>query len=118
MSFRYKRFLQSSLFGYVYIFDKRGDGIGMHNHDEANRHTAIVLKGSFLIYGPEKKWEFLLKQGEYVELLPEHHPHEVMALEDNSEILALLVNGKNADFFIGDPEEGIITNKPITIPLE
>lgn len=118
MAFRYKRILHGSVFGYVYIFEKRGDGIGMHDHPEDQKHDAFVLKGSFSIYGPEKKWEIILKQGEYTELLDEHHPHEVMALEDNSEMLSLHINGIPSDFLPTDPEEGINKNRPITIPLE
>ena len=118
MAYRFKQFHQGNIFGYVYIFDKRGDGIGMHDHTEEQKHTAIVLKGSISIYGPEKRWEIILRQGEYTELLAEHHPHEVIALEDGSEMLSLLLQGAPAEHHPDDPKEGVMKNRPITIPLE
>lgn len=102
----------------IYTFPKRGDGIGMHTHEESQKHNSIVLKGSVEIYGPEKNWSYTLKAGDVLDLFDEHHPHEVAALEDDSVLLGMFVNGRPEGEYLPEEEKtGTITTKPVTIPL-
>ena len=108
------------VFGLKYIFTKRGHGIGMHTHEEEDRHNCIVLKGSIQIYGPEKKWCHTLKAGDFYDIKPEEHPHEICALEDDTQILGLNIYGKPPGEDIPERIMKSIgyNNKPCTIPLE
>lgn len=115
--FSWRIYQHKSLFGLVYTFEKRGDGIGMHDHPEDQKHNIIVLKGSFQVYGPAKAWCYTLNRGDMMDLPDEHHPHELVALEDGSEFLGLSVNGAPSSY---DPEMlqfGVTRGKEPTIPL-
>ena len=118
--YHYKGYESSTLFGSSYVFPKRGDGLPMHDHDEKWYHNVIVTRGSCEIYGPEKKWFFILKSGDVFEPRKEHHPHEIVALEPNTRLLNLFVHGQQ-DYYEHfprpeGPDEATI-HDPVTIPL-
>ncbi len=92
--FNYKLYEHKTLYGMSYHFPKKGDGLPMHTHEEHQKHNVMVTKGSFEIYGPEKTWYFVLNSGDIFDLLDEHHPHEIVALEDDSIFVGMFVNGK------------------------
>ena len=112
--FRWSVYENGSIFGLRYIFPKRGDGIGMHTHIEAERHNVVVLCGSVEVYGPDRAWSFTLAAGDILDLGPEHHPHEVAALVDDCEVLGLYVNGKPAGLEL-EETEGEMHNRPVTL---
>lgn len=66
---------------------KRGDGVSMHQHDEAGAHTTKVLAGSVLAYGPGKAWAKLICAGETYDFSADEQHHEISALEDGTVIL-------------------------------
>jgi hypothetical protein len=77
------------------------------------------MRGSCQVYGPEKNWSVTLKSGEIFNMKNEHHPHEIVALEDDTKIINMLIFGRQDYYeeFRGQPLEG--TNEtPVTIPLE
>lgn len=92
--FHFKLYEHKSLYGMTYEFPNVGDGLGMHDHHEVQKHNCMVMRGSVLIYGPDKKWCFKLVAGDIMDLLDEHHPHEIYALEPNTLIMGMFVNGK------------------------
>lgn len=116
--FHFKYYTYKNLFGLIYMFPNRGDGIRLHDHTEDQKHNIIVLAGSVEVYGADKKWSVTLKAGDIFNLEDEHHPHEIAALEGNTRILGLSVHGKPADFNLADnPQEG--TNlKSLVYPLD
>jgi hypothetical protein len=117
--FHFKIYQYKKLFGLKYTFPKRGDGIPLHTHSEDEKHNVVVMKGSVEVYGPGKQWSKTLTAGEVFDLEDEHHPHEIVALEDDTIILGLNVIGRPnlpADFGCRADLEGTI-DKPLTIPL-
>jgi len=116
--FHYKLYEHRSLYGQSYHFPKRGDGIGMHDHTEDQKHNCIVLRGRVALYGPNKEWYIELPTGSIFNLEDQHHPHEVAALEDDTVMLGLFVNGRPAGEYLPENQKsGTITTKPLTIPL-
>ena len=118
--FAWKVFVDRDLFGLEYIFAKKGDGIGMHDHIEAEKHNVMVTKGCIEVYGPGKAWSRTLHAGDIMALKDHHHPHEIVALEGDTKILSLHVHGKPAAVDLTDPEFewfGVNRTKPVTIPL-
>jgi quercetin dioxygenase-like cupin family protein len=76
--------------GIVYTLEQ-GSGIPMHAHrEEKYYHNTVVLNGSVLIYG--KDWQRLVKAGEMCDF-DSSLPHEIQALEDNTRIINMFVNG-------------------------
>jgi quercetin dioxygenase-like cupin family protein len=76
--------------GIVYTLSQ-GSGIPMHAHREKQYyHNTVVLKGSVLVYG--KDWQKVVKAGEMADF-DSSQPHEIHALEDNTRIINMFVNG-------------------------
>ena len=108
-----------NIFGTHYFFPKRGDGLPMHDHIEETKHNVMVLNGSCEVYGPNKTWSFILKQGAVFHFADDHYPHEIAALEDKTVILNLFIYGDKYLFLnnygkMGDGGEELT---PISIPL-
>lgn len=89
--------------GMIYDFEKSGDILPKHNHNEDNVHITVVARGRFKIYSHD--WEIEATAGQVVNFRA-NEPHEFMALEDNSRIVNILkkmggvMNDPNA---YGDP---------------
>ena len=102
-----------------YIFPNRGDGIAMHDHTEDQKHNIIVLKGSIEVYGPNKTWSYTLGPGSIFDLLDEHHPHELIALEDDTITMGMFIHGRPEGEYLPEEEKtGTIYHKNPTIPLD
>lgn len=116
--YQFKYYTHKDLFGLIYTFPNRGDGIKMHDHPEDQKHNVTMLQGSCEVYGPDRKWSVTLQAGDIFNLEDEHHPHEIVALEANTRILGLNVHGKPSNFVLADnPPEGTI-NRPLVHPLD
>ena len=73
-----------SLFGTVYTFEKTGDVLPMHTHQEDNAHITIVARGKVKVSG--EGWEIEKSAGAVIDF-PPNQAHEFVALEDNSRIV-------------------------------
>jgi quercetin dioxygenase-like cupin family protein len=78
--------------GTHYLFDKAGEGIAMHSHilPETGHYTRC-LKGRCEIYGDMET--LTLKAGEQGQF-PSYRQHELVALEDGTEIVNVNLNGQ------------------------
>lgn len=118
--FDFRIYESGQIYGLIYTFPERGDGIGMHDHHNVeDRHNIIVLKGSLEVYGLNREWTRTLHTGDIMELEDCHHPHEVLALEPNSEMMGLFVNGRPsyADELSEEEKAGRNTRKVVTHPM-
>ena len=70
--------------GTVYDFEKSGDILPKHNHDETNAHITVVAKGRIRAYSHD--WSHEFECGKVIDF-PAEQPHEIMALEDNTRIV-------------------------------
>ena len=117
--FEFELFELGALYGMLYRFAERGHGIGMHDHEEAQKHNLMVVRGSIEVYGPGKAWSTTLQAGEVFHLGPEQHPHEFVALEPGTEVLGMFIHGRPlGENLPEDEKRGTIRNRPITVPLD
>ena len=114
--FHFELYECADLYGMKYTFPKKGDGIGMHDHIESQKHNCMVMRGSIEIYGPNKNWRKTVLAGEIFDLLPEHHPHEFIALEDNTVVMGMFINGRpDGEFLPEEDKRGTIYGKLPTL---
>ena len=73
--------------GTIYDFEKSGDVLLKHNHDETNVHITIVARGKIKAYSHD--WEIEAECGKVLDFRP-NEPHEIMALEDNTRIVNII----------------------------
>lgn len=78
-----KHLFLGDLLGSMYDFEKLGDILPKHIHDENNVHITIVARGSVKAYSHD--WEQIGIAGQLMDFRP-NEPHEIMALEDNTRI--------------------------------
>lgn len=114
--FHFKLYEHESLYGMFYTFPEIGDGIPMHNHIEEQKHNVMVMQGRLEVYGPKRNWSVTLKAGDVFDLLPEHYPHEIVALEPNTISCGMFVHGKPEGENIPEEERTGTINKPLTEP--
>lgn len=69
--------------GAMYDFEKAGDILPKHVHDETNVHITIVARGKIKAYSHD--WEQEAVAGQLLDFRP-GEPHEIAALEDNTRI--------------------------------
>ena len=84
MSLLSKPLLAGKLTGTVYTFEKAGDMLPMHTHQEGNAHITIVARGKVKVHGNE--WAADYSAGAVIDF-PSDQSHEFIALEDNSRIV-------------------------------
>jgi quercetin dioxygenase-like cupin family protein len=72
------------LSGTIYTFEKVGDVLPMHTHDEESVHITIVARGKIKVSG--LGWEMDKSAGAVIDF-PPNQAHEFIALEDNSRIV-------------------------------
>ena len=72
------------LAGTIYTFEKAGDILAMHTHDEESVHITIVARGKVKVSG--EGWEMEKSAGAVIDF-PPNQAHEFIALEDNSRIV-------------------------------
>jgi quercetin dioxygenase-like cupin family protein len=75
------------LSGAMYDFEKAGDMLSKHNHDENTVHITIVARGKIKAYSHD--WEIEAVAGQLLDFRP-NEPHEFMALEDNTRIFNIV----------------------------
>jgi len=73
--------------GTMYDFEKVGDILPKHNHDENTVHITIVAKGKIKAYSHD--WEMEAVAGQLLDFRP-NEPHELMALEDGTRIFNII----------------------------
>ena len=78
-----------NLRGVIYDFDKAGDILEKHTHNESNVHITIVARGKLKAYSHD--WEQEVIAGQLIDFRV-GEPHELMALEDNTRIYNIIKN--------------------------
>jgi quercetin dioxygenase-like cupin family protein len=73
--------------GTLYDFEKAGDLLPKHIHDENNVHITIVSRGKIKAYSHD--WSIEAVAGQLLDFRP-NEPHEIMALEDNTRIFNIV----------------------------
>jgi len=73
--------------GTMYDFEKAGDVLPKHYHDEKSAHITIVARGKLKAYSHD--WELEATAGQLLDFRPDE-PHELMALEDNTRIFNII----------------------------
>jgi quercetin dioxygenase-like cupin family protein len=73
--------------GSMYDFEKVGDVLLKHNHDESTAHITIVARGKLKAYSHD--WEKETIAGQLLDFRA-GEPHELMALEDNTRIFNII----------------------------
>lgn len=97
----FQHYKSGQVFGIRYRFDAKGDCIPRHQHVPSHAHNIVVVKGSIL----------LLMDGTASVCLPGVYdfdwtqPHEINALENNSEVLHLFLNGQPEGYDALPPHE-------------
>lgn len=83
--------------GVIMDFEKVGDVLSKHNHDEKSVHITIVARGSVKISSHD--WKKTVVAGQIVDFRP-YEPHEIEALEDNTRIVNIVkkYGGVNAHY--------------------
>jgi len=97
-----KPFDAGDLRGTIYDFEKAGDILPKHVHDESNVHVTIVISGLLKSYSHD--WETISKAGQIIDFRV-GEPHELMALQDNTRIINILKH------FGGTPNDNQGTDK-------
>lgn len=87
----------------------------MHNHIEAQKHNVMVMQGSVEVYGPEKSWSVILKAGDVFDFAEHQYPHEIAALEPDTLMMSMFVNGKPEGEEIPENERSGTMHKALTI---
>lgn len=82
-----KTFEFGDLHGAIYDFEKSGDLLPKHNHDEDSAHITIVASGCLKAYSHD--WEIIIPAGKIADF-PPNQPHEFMAMEDGTRIVNIL----------------------------
>jgi quercetin dioxygenase-like cupin family protein len=79
--------------GRVYDFDKAGDVLERHSHNEDTAHITIVACGKVKAYSHNLENNILswkeAEAGEVLDFLS-NEPHEITALEDNTRIFNII----------------------------
>lgn len=114
---RQRWFEYGGVFGLRYVFDRRGEGLAMHEHQPGHEHNVIVLRGSVLITARDSVLRYPVHAPSIIEELP--HWHELTALEDGTELLNLYANGMPAEYRNLAPSERSTTfaSRPLENPL-
>jgi quercetin dioxygenase-like cupin family protein len=73
--------------GIVYTFEKEGDTLPMHTHQEGDAHITIVARGRVKAHG--NGWSAEYGAGSVIDF-PANQSHEFIALEDNSRIVNII----------------------------
>ena len=83
--------------GSMYEFEKAGDVLPKHNHDENTVHITIVARGKLKAYSHD--WEKEAVAGQLLDFRP-GEPHELIALEDGTRIFNIIkkFGGESNDY--------------------
>lgn len=78
--------------GAIYDFEKAGDILPKHNHDDQDVHITIVARGRLRMYSHD--WSKEASAGQIVDFRA-GEPHEFMALEDGTRIVNIVKHWSN-----------------------
>lgn len=84
---QFKPIVYGDINGVIYDFEKYGDILPKHIHDEDSVHITIVARGKLKAYSHD--WEIEVNAGGIIDFQPDQ-PHELMALEDNTRIVNIV----------------------------
>ena len=87
MSLLDTRFNIGKLTGTIYTFEKAGDVLPMHTHNDVTAHITIVARGRVKAQGND--WSAEYGAGSVIDF-PADQSHEFIALEDNSRIVNII----------------------------
>lgn len=87
MSLLDTRFNIGKLTGTIYTFEKAGDVLPMHTHNDVTAHITIVARGRIKAHG--NGWSAEYGAGSVIDF-PANQSHEFIALEDNSRIVNII----------------------------
>lgn len=90
MSTYIELYMENGIDGFFYLFDKAGEGLMGHTHDESSAHDVQVMRGKVVIYGDMPA--VVLGVGDPFSFDWRKH-HEIIALEDGTLIFNRLLNG-------------------------
>lgn len=76
------------LAGTVFFYEKEGDMLPVHTHNEANNHITVVSVGSFRCTGNSAIEGKIITQGMVVDW-PPNQPHGFIALSDGAKMVQL-----------------------------
>jgi quercetin dioxygenase-like cupin family protein len=82
-----KPLLTGDLNGTIIDFEKVGDILPAHIHDETNVHITIVCTGKIKAYSHD--WAIEATPGKVIDFRV-GEPHEIMALENNTRIINII----------------------------
>lgn len=74
--------------GTVYFFERAGDELPVHVHEEAANHISIISIGSFRCRGNPAIEGRVLEQGTVVDW-PANQPHGFVALSDGAKMVQI-----------------------------
>jgi quercetin dioxygenase-like cupin family protein len=77
-----------ALKGVVYFFEKAGDELPVHVHDETTNHITIVSIGSFRCVGNAAILGRIIEQGQVIDW-PANQPHGFVALSDGAKMIQI-----------------------------
>lgn len=107
-------------YGIVYLFERRGEGLPMHDHTliPELEHDVLCLSGRVIVYGP-KLAPCVLRGGEHFKL-ESSALHEIVALEDTSAVLNVFKRGMPTGYDRLPPQEleGLAQLGPVQLKLE
>jgi hypothetical protein len=86
----FEHYRSGQVFGIRYRFDAKGDCIPRHAHIPSHAHNIVVLKGSIMLVMDATSSVCFPSVYDFDWTLP----HEIQALENNSEVLHLFLNGQ------------------------
>lgn len=84
-----------TVFGMRYLFDKIGEGLALHKHSSQHEHNVLVLKGTIFVRGKDMSG-LVVKAPAIIDILPDEH--ELVAMEDSTELLNLYKYGKPPEY--------------------
>lgn len=86
--------------GLRYLFDKRGEGLEFHSHPVSQEHNVIILKGTLRVRGMGDDGvasvPITVDAPAIIDILPD--VHELVALEDGTEILNIYKYGRPPEY--------------------
>lgn len=77
-----------NLKGTVYFYERAGDELPIHVHDQATNHITVISIGSFRCVGNPAIMDRVLEQGQVIDW-PANQPHGFIALSDGAKMIQI-----------------------------
>lgn len=107
-------------YGIQYTFSEIGEGLPMHIHEPELFHDVNVVTGKIAFYTTNGANLIVVNMGQTINF-DGTVPHEIVALESNTRIINIFLNGMPKDYDKLPPEELEWTQpqwKPLEVPFE